>query len=150
MHIAGAFAFFGPGKFDNVYTSLTNPAADGRFHFAGEAISVRHAWVEGALDSAWRAVHEMLLQEKAYQPYMKKFFENWGVNAEWFAESAPQDRGSRKGGPVLSIPRGRFEVPGGVGNSGEDSGELDVDALLQSSLLVKHIALTSNAGFANM
>ena len=51
----GAFAFFGPGNFGNAYTSLTLPAADGRLHFAGEAISVRHAWVEGALDSAWRA-----------------------------------------------------------------------------------------------
>ncbi|KIK36101.1 hypothetical protein CY34DRAFT_16609 [Suillus luteus UH-Slu-Lm8-n1] len=46
----GAFAFFGPGKFGDLYTSLNNPAAGGYLHFGGKAISVRHVWVEGVLD----------------------------------------------------------------------------------------------------
>ena len=83
----GAFAFFGPGKFESLYTSLNNPAAKGHLHFAGEAISVRHAWVVGALDSAWRAVHEMLLFP-AFQSYQEKFFKNWGLNPEWIKASA--------------------------------------------------------------
>jgi hypothetical protein len=83
----GAFAFFGPGKFGNLYTSLNHPAAKGYLHFAGEAISVRHAWVEGALDSAWRAVYEMLLFP-AFQSYQAKFFANWGENPEWIKQSA--------------------------------------------------------------
>jgi hypothetical protein len=79
------FAVFGPGKFENVYTSLTNSAAQGRLHSAGEALSLRHGWVEGALDSAWRAVAELLTQP-GFTSYQEKFFENWGVNAEWFTD----------------------------------------------------------------
>ena len=38
----------------------------------------------GALDSAWRAVYNYLLQtEPAKVP---KFFELWGKNPEWFEE----------------------------------------------------------------
>ncbi|KAG1808022.1 uncharacterized protein BJ212DRAFT_1303210 [Suillus subaureus] len=75
-YMMGVFAFFGPGKFGNLYTSLNNPAVGGYLYFAGEAISVQHAWVEGALDSAWRAVHEMLVFP-SFQSYRDKFFENW-------------------------------------------------------------------------
>lgn len=46
--IIGAFV---PGNFGNIYTSLNNPAVKGFLHFAGEAISVRHAWVKGTLDN---------------------------------------------------------------------------------------------------
>ncbi|KAH7922347.1 amine oxidase [Leucogyrophana mollusca] len=91
----GAFAFFGPGKFENLYLSLNTPAAKGYFHFAGEAISVRHAWVEGALDSAWRAVHEMLLFP-AFEKYREKFYQNWGMNPEWLKSSHRYSRGIPK------------------------------------------------------
>jgi len=105
----GAFAFFGPGKFKNLYTSLNNPAAKGYLHFAGEAISVRHAWVEGALDSAWRAVHEMLVFP-AFESYRDKFFENWGVNPEWIKRSNLRAPTNRRGGepdmpPAPTPPR---------------------------------------------
>lgn len=39
----GAFASFGPGDFCDLYTALTVPNANKRLHFAGEAISTRHA-----------------------------------------------------------------------------------------------------------
>ena len=39
----GAFAFFGPGDFGEQYTALSRPAADNKLHFAGEALSIRHA-----------------------------------------------------------------------------------------------------------
>ena len=81
----GAFALFGPGKFSTVYESLTAPAASGHLHFAGEALSTRHAWVEGALDSAWRAVFELLIVEPAWKPLLCKFFKHWGYNKEWWA-----------------------------------------------------------------
>lgn len=93
----GAFAFFGPGKFGNLYTSLNNPAAGGYLHFGGEAISVRHAWVEGALDSAWRAVHEMLVFP-AFQSYREQFFANWGVNPEWVKQGLLKAPTNRRGG----------------------------------------------------
>ncbi|KAF8876585.1 hypothetical protein BD779DRAFT_1560216 [Infundibulicybe gibba] len=80
----GGFAFFGPGMFEEPYQSLTVPASHGRLHFAGEALSVRHAWIVGALDSAWRAVKEILVL--VYGPsseQVKKFHEMWGYNEEW-------------------------------------------------------------------
>ena len=39
----GAFAFFGPGQFGDLYTALSRPAADNKLHFAGDALSIRHA-----------------------------------------------------------------------------------------------------------
>ncbi|KAG1751233.1 hypothetical protein EDB19DRAFT_1676233 [Suillus lakei] len=107
----GAFAFFGPGKFRSLYTSLNNPAAKCYLHFAGEAISVRHAWVEGALDSAWRAVHEMLVFP-GFESYQAKFFKNWGVNPEWVKSEVPTNRRGREPGmpsspshpPTLPFP----------------------------------------------
>ena len=39
----GAFALFGPGDFQDLYTSLTVPNKNKRLHFAGEALSTRHA-----------------------------------------------------------------------------------------------------------
>lgn len=42
---SGAFAFFGPGDYGDMYTALSRPAADNKLHFAGEAISIRHAYV---------------------------------------------------------------------------------------------------------
>ncbi|KAJ7207139.1 hypothetical protein GGX14DRAFT_567704 [Mycena pura] len=94
----GSSAFFGPGKFANLFTSLSGPAAGGRLHFAGEAISVRHAWLEGAFDSAWRAVHDLLTQP-GYNDYLVKFFTNWGTNAEWFDVPNPEVKpgGGRRG-----------------------------------------------------
>jgi len=87
----GAFAFFGPGKFENLYTSLNNPAAKGYLHFAGEAISVRHAWVEGALDSACKAIHE-IVHFPAFQQYREKFLKNWGVKPEWIKPSTKRHK----------------------------------------------------------
>jgi monoamine oxidase len=40
--ILGSFGSFGPGQFVQSYRSLTCPAANGRLHFAGESVSVRH------------------------------------------------------------------------------------------------------------
>ncbi|KAF8183763.1 hypothetical protein K438DRAFT_1599145 [Mycena galopus ATCC 62051] len=62
----GAFALFGPGQFGNphrgnsMFASMKAPAANGKLHIAGEATSVHHAWVLGALNSAWRAVYNAL------------------------------------------------------------------------------------------
>ncbi|KAG1745341.1 uncharacterized protein EDB91DRAFT_1345683 [Suillus paluster] len=78
----GAFAFFGPGDFQYLYASLTVPNHNKRLHFAREAISTRHAWVVGALDSAWRAVYEYLLACGQPQITIKMYFELWGRNIE--------------------------------------------------------------------
>jgi hypothetical protein len=60
QHTMGAFAAFAPGQFSTFFPDIVQPAGGGRFHFAGEVASPQHAWVAGALDSAKRAVAEIL------------------------------------------------------------------------------------------
>ena len=71
-----------------MYEALTVPAAAGHLHFAGEALSTRHSWVEGALDSAWRAVYELLLVEPAWHPLIGRFFRDWGCNGVWSSSAS--------------------------------------------------------------
>jgi len=135
----GANAFFGPGKFGDAYTSLTIPAAKGRLHFAGEAISVRHAWVEGALDSAWRAVFELLLEEGFTDDQRKKFFTNWGYNAEWLdvkVQTPPEDK-PLPPGPVRGKP---FPMPVPGMPDAAKGKPIDLQKILESSLLLSHRA----------
>ncbi|KAI6041671.1 hypothetical protein EDC04DRAFT_2892921 [Pisolithus marmoratus] len=91
VYSMGAFPYFGPGDFQNLYTSLTYPAVNKRLHFAGEAISTRHAWLVGALDSAWRAVHEYLSVTRQ-EDKMRRFKQLWGGNAEWTCPPAQFNR----------------------------------------------------------
>ncbi|KAI0800655.1 hypothetical protein C8Q74DRAFT_1191398 [Fomes fomentarius] len=142
----GAFAHFGPGRFNSAYESLTAPAGAGRLHFAGEAISTRHAWVEGALDSAWRAVYELLVTEPAWRHLLFKFFHNWGYNAEWFAAnepgqthlpSIPGPGWPKWAGPLVGVPYGQWNP----GMDKDENGEPDVEKLWKSSLLVKRMAV---------
>ena len=53
----GAFAWFNPGQQTQLYASLIAP--EGRIHFAGEHASLTHTWMQGALESALRAVEEI-------------------------------------------------------------------------------------------
>jgi hypothetical protein len=59
-----AFAFFNPGQFSKLYPEIVKPAANGNLHICGEAASTHHAWIVGALESAWRGVFEILVKEK--------------------------------------------------------------------------------------
>lgn len=68
----GGYAFFGPGQFSDLYLEITKPASDGYLHFGGEAASSHHAWVAGALDSAWRCVWEILAKDGT--PKQKEIF----------------------------------------------------------------------------
>lgn len=60
----GAFALFSPSQFSRIYPSVIRPLADSRFYMIGEAASAHHAWVVGALDSAARAMWQMLTRFK--------------------------------------------------------------------------------------
>lgn len=73
----GAFALFGPGQFRNIYPAFGQGAAGGRLLFAGEALSDQHAWVEGALDSAYEAVWKML-DGAGLEQCLEKLEANWG------------------------------------------------------------------------
>ena len=54
----GAFAWFMPGQHTALYRHVIAP--EGRIHFAGEHASLTHTWIQGALESALRAVQEVL------------------------------------------------------------------------------------------
>jgi monoamine oxidase len=54
----GAFAWFAPGQHTALHRHLIAP--EGRIYFAGEHASLTHTWMQGALESALRAVREML------------------------------------------------------------------------------------------
>ena len=62
-HAQGArYAMFTPGQFRSMIADLISAEVDGRL-FAGEATSVHHAWIVGSLNSAYRAVDEILCRE---------------------------------------------------------------------------------------
>ncbi|KAL2126001.1 hypothetical protein VTI74DRAFT_1977 [Chaetomium olivicolor] len=78
---AGAFALFSPGQFRNFYPYLTRPAADSKFHIVGEASSAHHAWIVGALDSAYAAVHRFLRRFELWHA-IQILQEKWGMVEE--------------------------------------------------------------------
>lgn len=54
----GAFAWFMPGQHTALHRHIVAP--EGRIFFAGEHTSLAHTWMQGALESALRAVREIL------------------------------------------------------------------------------------------
>jgi hypothetical protein len=56
-YAGGAFAMFEPSQQTLLYEHIIAP--EGRIHFAGEHASLRHAWIQGAIESGLR---HLLLQ----------------------------------------------------------------------------------------
>jgi monoamine oxidase len=54
----GAFAWWSPGQHDSLYRHVIAP--EGKIFFAGEHASLTPSWMQGALESALRAVEEMV------------------------------------------------------------------------------------------
>ncbi|KAF4551415.1 Flavin containing amine oxidoreductase-like protein 5 [Elsinoe fawcettii] len=54
-YATGGFALFGPGQFSHMYQQFTKPLCKGKLMICGEAVSAHHAWISGALDSAYNA-----------------------------------------------------------------------------------------------
>lgn len=65
-HAKGAFALFDPGQEREIATII--PKVEGLIHFAGEHTSLRHAWIEGALESALRVAMEINVQPRSVLP----------------------------------------------------------------------------------
>jgi monoamine oxidase len=59
----GAFSLFGPAEYQALYRNLIKAEANGFMHMAGEYASVHHGWLEGAVNSAYRSVMEILMKE---------------------------------------------------------------------------------------
>ena len=55
---AGAFAFFKPQQFQNLWPQIITPSND--FIFIGEVASPHHAWVVGAIESAVVGIYQWL------------------------------------------------------------------------------------------
>ena len=53
----GASALFHPGQHTRLYQHMITP--EGRIYFAGEHTSLRHGWIEGAVESGLRAAREV-------------------------------------------------------------------------------------------
>ncbi|KAF4966372.1 hypothetical protein FSARC_5942 [Fusarium sarcochroum] len=58
-NMSGAFAYFGPSQFSNMWQEIIKPNAFGQLYLIGEASSSHHAWIVGALESVIRAVYLM-------------------------------------------------------------------------------------------
>ncbi|KAN0021556.1 hypothetical protein ACTFIU_010163 [Dictyostelium citrinum] len=87
---SGAYGLYWPSQFLEFYPSLTKPSTDGRFHISGEATSIHHAWIIGALNSAYRSVDRILRQENLLQ-LRSKLIENWGTIEKVEDPSLPLD-----------------------------------------------------------
>jgi hypothetical protein len=59
QNMSGAFAYFGPGQFSNMWQEIIKPNAYGQLYLVGEAASSHHAWIVGALESVIRATYVM-------------------------------------------------------------------------------------------
>jgi monoamine oxidase len=56
-YAGGAFALFEPGQQTRLYSHIIAP--EGAVHFAGEHASLKHCWIEGAVESGLRAAWEV-------------------------------------------------------------------------------------------
>lgn len=74
----GAFAIFAPGQFSSMMPYLMTPAAKGHMHFGGEALSSGHAWIIGAVNSAYRNVVEILATEQLNDK-LDELVAKWGL-----------------------------------------------------------------------
>ncbi|KAI2472271.1 hypothetical protein F4781DRAFT_438490 [Annulohypoxylon bovei var. microspora] len=74
-NMSGAFAYFGPGQFSNMWEEIIKPDAFGQLYLVGEAASSHHGWVVGALESVVRAAFVMFeglhSGDPYYEPYQK-------------------------------------------------------------------------------
>eukprot|EP01133_Synstelium_polycarpum_P003499 gene3499-3998_t len=85
---SGSFAGFGPSQFSTYFADLTKSEVNGTLHFAGEATSVHHAWIIGALNSAYRSVDKILATE-GWTDLRQKLIDNWGTVAEYSVKLPP-------------------------------------------------------------
>ncbi|KAK0119690.1 hypothetical protein ONS95_011126 [Cadophora gregata] len=68
-------AMFAPGQFQRMIQHLSRPCANGNLHFIGEATSTTHAWVLGALNSAWRGVYQFLQKQESEGEEYQEFWQ---------------------------------------------------------------------------
>ncbi|GAM23306.1 hypothetical protein SAMD00019534_064810 [Acytostelium subglobosum LB1] len=85
---SGSFAGFSPCQFSLYFPEMIKSEANGTVHFAGEATSVHHAWILGALNSAYRTVDQVLVTE-GWNDLRQQLRTSWGTVNEWQSEGLP-------------------------------------------------------------
>lgn len=90
----GAFGMFGPGQFSSLFGRIQRPASKGHLFMAGEITSIYHGWIVASLNSAIRAIDQMLMakylglpksdaQGKLYCVYLRYQLEQrWGLGSD--------------------------------------------------------------------
>lgn len=87
----GAFALFGPGQFKNVYPNFQELLCGNKLAMCGEALSAHHAWISGALDSAYVKMNEFLLANGRTNDMMKLKASAFGGGEGWHAAEMDED-----------------------------------------------------------
>ncbi|KAF5013138.1 hypothetical protein FDECE_858 [Fusarium decemcellulare] len=72
-NMSGAFAYFGPGQFSNMWQEIIKPNSFGQLYLVGEASSSHHAWIVGALESVVRAVYIMFQGLRRQHPKFEAY-----------------------------------------------------------------------------
>lgn len=116
----GGYAFFGPGVYgaNDVYSQLLLTAASGKLIFAGEAASACHAWIAGALDSAWRAAYQYISANEKVLPVgtLEKFYAEWGTTEYWDEttnkELVEENRKLMERHLVIGLHKSGVRIPG--------------------------------------
>ncbi|RGP80534.1 hypothetical protein FLONG3_1368 [Fusarium longipes] len=106
-NMSGAFAYFGPSQFSNMWQEIIKPNAYGQLYLIGEASSSHHAWVVGALESVVRAVYLMFEGLQKQEPKNEAY--NHAVKLLSQTPKVPQDS---EGGDVFGgIPGDKQQQP---------------------------------------
>ncbi|KAK7421614.1 hypothetical protein QQX98_002081 [Neonectria punicea] len=87
QNMSGAFAYFGPGQFSNMWEEIIKPNAFGQLYMIGEAASSHHAWIVGALESVIRAIYVMFEGLNSNDPNYEAYTEVMNLLSQ-----APQEQ----------------------------------------------------------
>ncbi|OAL30364.1 hypothetical protein AYO22_01562 [Fonsecaea multimorphosa] len=97
-HAAGAFAYFGPSQFQQLYPWITRSGGSNHI-IIGEAASAHHAWVVGSLESAVRGVYQFLASHGQYN-------KNAAAAAQAYERTPQHEEKQTKDGPTIPWPFG--------------------------------------------
>jgi hypothetical protein len=104
-NMSGAFAYFGPSQFSNMWQEIIKPNAYGQLYLIGEASSSHHAWIVGALESVVRATYLM------FEGLLKQEPENKGYKKVVELLSGKPDDGGSGGDDIFGGPPGNDGSP---------------------------------------
>ncbi|EXK37021.1 hypothetical protein FOXG_09099 [Fusarium oxysporum f. sp. lycopersici 4287] len=111
-NMSGAFAYFGPSQFSNMWSEIIKPNAYGQLYLIGEASSSHHAWIVGTLESVIRAVYLMfegLQKQEPDNAAYKKAIELLSKEPE-----TPKEGGDVFGGFPGDKPQEPQKLPSGL------------------------------------